>query len=256
MDLKELPRHAFARHPWERVRADFFLGLLRRKIGNEGLSALDIGAGDAYFAGRLLADGPAVARVTCYDTGYGAAWLQEQAAARPGLAFTAKRPGETFGLVLLLDVLEHAADDRALLDEAIASAAQPGGWLLLSAPAHPILFSRHDELLGHKRRYSPAGLRALATQAGLAIAADGQLFTGLLLPRALAKLCEAMPSRKVAAPPAADHIETALGTWHHGPMVTLAARKLLGLDAAVCRLAADRRFPLPGLTAWVLARRQ
>jgi hypothetical protein len=29
MDLKELPNHAFERHPWEIVRADVFLRIFR-----------------------------------------------------------------------------------------------------------------------------------------------------------------------------------------------------------------------------------
>jgi hypothetical protein len=256
MDLKELPRRTFQRHPWEIARADFFLGLLRRHVAGTRLRALDIGAGDGYFAGRLLADLPAVARVTCLDTGYDADWIVRQEPKKSGLAFVTQRPDESFDLVLMLDVLEHADDDRALLDEAIASTTQASGWLLLSAPAHPMLYSRHDELLGHRQRYAPAGLRALATRAGLDITAHGQLFASLLLPRVLAKLGETVPGGRKAAPPAADRIETALGTWHHGAMVTEAATRLLALDGAAGRLAARWRIPLPGLTTWLLARRQ
>ena len=256
MDLKEMPGRAFARHPWELARADFFLGLLRKHLAGGGLRALDIGAGDGYLAGRLLSEIPAVARATCFDTGYDDAWLAGRERNAWGLDFTAERPGGAFDLVLLLDVLEHADDDVGLLASAVASATRSGGWLVLSVPAHRVLFSRHDEKLGHKRRYSPAELRSLATGAGLHIVAHGQLFASLLVPRALAALGEAALGAMdgVAAEP--GHVETPLGSWHHGAMVTRAVRIALAADAAVCRLAARRRLPLPGLSTWVLARRR
>jgi SAM-dependent methyltransferase len=254
MDLKEMPDRALTRHPWESARADFFLRLLRDHVAGTSLRALDVGAGDASFARRLLADLPMVTRVTGFDSGYTAAWMAEQAQRDPRLEFTAERPQGTFDLVLLLDVLEHASDDAALLAESISRAAQPGGWLLLSAPAHPLLFSHHDRLLGHRRRYTPARLRALASDGGLKLVTHGQLFTSLLLPRALARLGETAWGPPTT--PVPGRIVTALGSWHHGPMLTSAVTQLLALDAAGCRLAARLRLPLPGLSTWVLARRR
>ncbi|MBM7865829.1 methyltransferase domain-containing protein [Heliobacterium gestii] len=69
---------------------------------------------------------------------------------------------ETFDALLLLDVLEHLDDDGAALAEAFR-VLRPGGLLLLTVPAHPWLFSRHDSALGHRRRYSAADLRRLLT---------------------------------------------------------------------------------------------
>lgn len=55
-------------------------------------------------------------------------------------------------LFLLLDVLEHVADDRQLLTRLI-TAARPGAKFLITVPADPALWSRHDESFGHYRRY-------------------------------------------------------------------------------------------------------
>ena len=252
MDLRELPAGTFDRHPWETARADFFVGLLRDYLRMPA-TALDVGAGDGYLARRLLAGLPGLTRLTCFDPAYGPEWLEKPPPSPPGLDFASAWPGGAFDLVLLLDVLEHAADDQALLAQAVAH-ARPGGWLLLAVPAHPALFSHHDVLLGHRRRYAPAGLRGLARAAGLELVAEGQLFTSLLVPRALARGVEAVRGGQEPAP-AVPHVVTSLGTWHHGPMVTRAVRKVLALDARGARLAARWGLPLPGLSAWVLAHR-
>ena len=55
-------------------------------------------------------------------------------------------------LILLMDVLEHVADDKALLRH-LVSAAEPGAYFLITVPANPKLWSGHDVAFGHYRRY-------------------------------------------------------------------------------------------------------
>jgi len=86
--------------------------------------------------------------------------------------------------------------------------------------------------------------------------AHGQLFSSLLLPRAIAQFGEAARPGRTPKAPASGHVETALGTWHHGAMVTSLALAALALDATAARIAARWRLPLPGLSTWVLARRR
>ena len=64
--------------------------------------------------------------------------------------------GERFDAVLLLDVLEHV-DDASALREA-RRVLSPGGFLFLSVPAFPGLWSYRDEDAGHRRRYTHASL--------------------------------------------------------------------------------------------------
>jgi protein-L-isoaspartate O-methyltransferase len=66
-----------------------------------------------------------------------------------------------FDAILYLDVLEHIAEDWAELEKAAAHLSE-GGFLIVLAPAHQFLFSAFDREIGHHRRYSAAGLRALA----------------------------------------------------------------------------------------------
>jgi len=254
MDLRELPPRAFERHPWEKARADFFVRLLRDHVHDMRLSVVDFGSGDGFFAQRLIAAWPAVWDVVCFDPAYPPDRLAEKGEGK--IAFIRSKPDGRRDVLLLLDVLEHAANDQAMLHDALSNCLRPGGWLLLSVPAHPILFSQHDELLGHKRRYSAAGLLALAKNEDVTVVEQGQLFASLLLPRALAKLGETLRPRKPNAAARAMTIETSLGTWKHGATVTRAVEMALGLDAAFARTLARRRLPIPGLSTWLLARKK
>lgn len=73
--------------------------------------------------------------------------------------------GQSFDLIVLLDVMEHLDDDASAL-RALRARLKPGGWLLITVPAYPFLWSRHDELHHHKRRYVARGLRAVIDASG------------------------------------------------------------------------------------------
>jgi len=81
---------------------------------------------------------------------------------------------------LALDIIEHFDDDQALCRE-LLRVLRPGASLVLSVPAWPSLWSPHDEVLHHKRRYRPAELRALIQGAGFEVA-ETRGFNFLLLP--------------------------------------------------------------------------
>ncbi|MEA2435654.1 MAG: hypothetical protein QOF65_210, partial [Thermoleophilaceae bacterium] len=70
----------------------------------------------------------------------------------------------SFDLVTCLDVIEHT-DDLAALRE-LRRVTRPGGHLVVTVPAHPRLWSRHDEVNGHRRRYTRETLQRAAEAAG------------------------------------------------------------------------------------------
>jgi SAM-dependent methyltransferase len=254
MDLRELPSHSFQRHPWETARADFFVRLLRDHVHDAPGSVVDFGSGDGFFARRLLAAWPAIVSVVCFDPAYPPG--REANSPVGKLTFSRRRPEGPSDLLVMLDVLEHTANDQATLHDALFNCLRPGGWLLLSVPAHPLLFSVHDEQLGHKRRYSPAALVALAKNEDVTVVEHGQLFASLLVPRALSKVGEALRPRKADSATPAMHIETSLGTWKHGALVTSAVEAALGWDARFARTLTRKRLPIPGLSTWLLARKR
>jgi SAM-dependent methyltransferase len=74
---------------------------------------------------------------------------------------TADLAGRPFDTILYLDVLEHIADDREEMARA-AALLNPGGSIIVLAPAHNFLYSPFDRAIGHFRRYNRASLSAAA----------------------------------------------------------------------------------------------
>ncbi|HYG68716.1 MAG TPA: methyltransferase, partial [Anaeromyxobacteraceae bacterium] len=74
-----------------------------------------------------------------------------------------------FDTVVCLNVIEHVDDDVGALRNIRRVLADDGNAIIL-VPQGPGLLGTLDEVLGHKRRYTEASLRALAAEAGLEVA--------------------------------------------------------------------------------------
>lgn len=70
---------------------------------------------------------------------------------------------ERFDTILYLDVLEHIEDDRTELQR-VTDLLQPGGHVVILAPAHNFLYTPFDRKIGHFRRYDKTMLRAIVPQ--------------------------------------------------------------------------------------------
>lgn len=85
----------------------------------------------------------------------------------------------TFDVVTCLDVVEHTPEDLVTLRE-LRRVTRPGGHLVITVPAHPRLWSAHDELNLHYRRYTRRRLSGLVDAAGLELVRE-TYFNGILL---------------------------------------------------------------------------
>ena len=140
-------------------------------------------------------------------------------------------------LVLMMDVLEHVDDDRALLRH-YADKVPSGAHFLVTVPAFSFLWSGHDVFLEHKRRYRLPEIEAAMRDSGLDVA-FGAYYFGFVFPLAAAVR---LAARGDATP------KTTLKK--HG-VVTNA------LLTATCRVELPF-FPInriAGLSAFVLARK-
>ena len=77
-------------------------------------------------------------------------------------------PDIRFDLITLLDVIEHVDDDLEVLRQAYRFLS-PGGAILVTVPAYQWLWSKHDAVNHHKRRYAKTQLRGVLDAAGFRI---------------------------------------------------------------------------------------
>ncbi|MGI2902397.1 class I SAM-dependent methyltransferase [Tolypothrix sp. VBCCA 56010] len=73
-----------------------------------------------------------------------------------------------YDIILILDVLEHLDDDLAAL-LALHRKLKTGGALLVTVPAYQFLWSQHDEINHHKRRYVLKNLQQIVRKAGYTV---------------------------------------------------------------------------------------
>ncbi len=75
---------------------------------------------------------------------------------------------QAFDLIAMFDVLEHIEQDFDALS-ALHARLKPHGMLLLTVPAFEMLWSMHDAMHHHKRRYTVAPLMRLMERAGYTV---------------------------------------------------------------------------------------
>jgi SAM-dependent methyltransferase len=94
-----------------------------------------------------------------------------------------------FDVVLMLDVLEHIDDDAQAVRR-VTQLMSPDGLLIISVPAYMALWSEHDELNAHFRRYRVSEVRRLLSGEGLDVTQSGYLFAGLVIPKLISRFLE------------------------------------------------------------------
>jgi SAM-dependent methyltransferase len=141
----------------------YLCDVVRRHDPGDG-PAIDFGAGIGTFSSCIRGDR---SRVLCVDADI-ALRTQLKAAGYQTVESVLDIPDESTAYVYSLNVLEHIADDAAVLRE-LARRIRPGGRLLLYLPAFDLLYSSMDRKVGHYRRYTRAGASALLAGTGLTI---------------------------------------------------------------------------------------
>lgn len=154
---------------WYRARRVLAARLLQR-FAPPGAPVIDIGCG---CGGNLaLFDTLAPSLRVGLDLspialGYARTAAPTAALLRADLSRDLPLAAESFAVATVFNVLYHGwvHDDRALLQR-IASLLRPGGILLLTEPAFGMLRRGLDRAVMGQRRYTDAGLRRLADEAG------------------------------------------------------------------------------------------
>ncbi|MBV8687460.1 MAG: class I SAM-dependent methyltransferase [Alphaproteobacteria bacterium] len=172
------------RHWWYRARRDILARLIADRIPlPENPRILEIGCGTGPNLDMLRGFG----RLDAVEIDARARAVASARLGRPVL--DAPLPhlvgieNGAYDLICLLDVLEHVAEDRQAL-VSIAGKLRPGGRILIAVPAHPWMWSAHDRVNHHQRRYTKRTLRAVVGAARLRLHMLSY-FNSLLFPLAV-----------------------------------------------------------------------
>lgn len=230
-------RTLWERHWWWRSREAFLLdqvGRLHRTSPCRRI--LDVGCGDGLFFEALGRFGHVEGLEPDASLVDDPRWRSQIRVGTLGSGLEGERD---YDLLLLLDVLEHIEDDASAL-HAARSALRDGGTLLMTVPALPGLWSRHDEANQHYRRYRREGLRDLLESVGFEVESVRYFFFWAVLPLVLRRWLSP------AGPGASDYD------------VQVPCRAINGLLDRLSRLdhAIGRRIPWPlGSSLVAVARR-
>ena len=147
---------------------------------------------------------------------------------------------EAADLLTSMDVIEHLDDDARALAE-YRRVLRPGGVLLLTVPAYQWLWSPHDEMAAHRRRYARHQLEAVVADAGFEIQRCTH-YNSFLVPPAV--LLRRTPLRRLSG-----DVDEEVG--ESSPTI---GRIMTALAAAERRVLRRRRVPF-GLSILLLAQR-
>lgn len=158
-DVGEYTLEVMNKAKWYNLWILQFIGPYLRK------SILEVGAGIGNFSKHLSKYGKVtgidinrsyIKKYTHLGFRYGYGNIEK------GVFFFKK---ERFDSVVCLNVLEHIKDDDIALKN-IHELLNDDGNLILLVPAHGLLFSKYDSLLGHYRRYSLESLEGKLKKCG------------------------------------------------------------------------------------------
>lgn len=169
-------------HWWFRGRARMVENLLTGSLQVRTGRVVDLGAGSV----SLFPPGFDVVKVDMVvPTGVEGHFVKASVASMPFR-------NSSFIGAGVFDVLEHLDDPGIVLGEA-RRIVSPGGFLVYTVPAFQSLWSRHDELVGHVRRYRPSEVQRLLAENGFEPEASS-MFYGFLLGPALVRKFTGLPS--------------------------------------------------------------
>lgn len=176
-------------HYWHVHRRNVILDQLRASHpATADLRLIELGCGIGTVATHLNEHGYHVDYGDVYGSALEIAAQRAQqrlgAAARERrflrLDITQPLPEAGWSGILLFDVLEHLPDDRTVLSQLHdALRAVRDGFVMITVPAFPMLWSPWDDIEHHKRRYTQAGLCALLQRCGFFVKHSTYFFSPL-----------------------------------------------------------------------------
>lgn len=254
MDITELikaSKTGFKRHPWELTR----LKMLRFFIGKCPLSKssaiLDAGSGDAFLA-KSIAERYKQANVYAADINYSSEILEIITKNKPANLFffdeIEKVPTDRpIDLVVMMDILEHLESPGEILQSITnLKSTNPETRFIITVPAFQRLFSEHDTILGHYRRYNLREIKSLLLSANMKILHIGYAFGSLLPVRWVQLFLEKKRTTEKAEK------TTGVTEWKGGRLLTGLIIICLWLEFKISWYLALAGIKLPGLSCYCI----
>jgi len=252
MDISEFSRlddkSKYNRHPWETSRKNVLHTFLKQAAIKFPIKRIvDIGSGDAYVIHTLL-EKKMAEKYFAIDIAYTPnviAQLKENNNNSEVIyvqslpEYLEKYPSDEATLFLCMDVLEHVEDERIILDHL---ETKENNIYFFAVPAFQSVFSSHDVLLGHYRRYTLSQLSGLLDRNGFKIMDKGYYFTTLLLFRKLDKFLK-------------KDKEASIDNWNGGKAKTVFINTLLKIDFVTSLLFKKLGIQIPGLSCYCLCKK-
>lgn len=153
------------KHWWFVGRRKIIFSLIQKYIPDNLGKILDIGCGTGLNSDLLRNRGGEVIGLEISEDAIRyasrrAPWLKVIKGSFPETDLSGK-----FDLITLFDVLEHIDDDNSAL-LTVKELLSEKGYAVITVPAFKYLWSSHDELAHHKRRYTSRELRQKIEEAG------------------------------------------------------------------------------------------
>lgn len=219
----ELQTHrAEDRHWWYRGRRTVLAGVIADLQLPRPARILDAGCGSGRNMVDLASHGT-VTGIELSNTSVCLARAREAGEVIEGSVLEMPFDADSFDLAVSLDVIEHLDEDLDALRE-LRRVVAPGGALLVTVPAYGWLWSAHDEINHHRRRYTRRSLQRVAEQAGWEQVRTSY-FNSLLLPVAiLLRALERLSTRTT---------ESSLDLWVPPEPLNWLLERPLALEAAL-----------------------
>ncbi len=163
--------------------------LLRRLISRLGLRdglILDAGCGTGFARGELSQGGTVIGLDASHDAlclGLSDTPVACCVSSIESVPF----PPNTFDLIVAMDLIEHLEAEAPALRE-MRRVCKPGGHLFITVPAYQSLWSRHDEALGHYRRYTTSRIADTVRAGGFDVQKKFSLVSTILPGAAIFRL--------------------------------------------------------------------
>ena len=172
-------------HWWFRGKREAVAALLARagvESPRPGDRVVDVGCGTGAVLERF---GRGAVAVGVDDHEDALRYAREKSGARLARSDARALPFRAASVdrLFLLDVAEHVPEDARVFAE-IRRVLKPDGLAVVHVPAHPRMWSPHDEAMHHVRRYTRVELESRIREARLAPVVLTYTFGGLLLPAA------------------------------------------------------------------------